>query len=123
MKVWKDSLVAPVPGDHFVFGTPDGERIGYEGLHNVLETVIDDAREEDVLPDDERWISCHAARHTLNTNLLAAGVAPLLVQSFLGWSSTEARILTSSRKWNRKERDEEPRRGNLRLSDRFRCRS
>lgn len=94
MKVWKDSLVAPVPGDHFVFGTSDGERIGYEGLHNVLEAVIDEAREEDVLPDDERWISCHAARHTLNTNLLAAGVAPLLVQSFLGWSSTEARILT-----------------------------
>jgi len=94
IQTWKDSLMGPVPGDYFVFGTPDGERIGYEGLHNVLEAIIEEAREEDVLPEDERWISCHAARHTLNTNLLAAGVAPLLVQSFLGWSSTEARILT-----------------------------
>lgn len=30
----------------------------------------------------------------MNTNLLAAGVSPLLVQSFLGWTSTESKILT-----------------------------
>jgi integrase len=33
-------------------------------------------------------------RHALNTYLLAAGVSPLLVQTYLGWTSAEARILT-----------------------------
>ncbi len=94
LKAWKRSLGNIVPAEHFVFGTQDGLHLGYEGLHNVLENLITEARETDILPDDERWISCHAARHSLNTNLLAAGVAPLLVQSFLGWSSAEARILT-----------------------------
>jgi integrase len=94
LKAWKRSLGDIVPAEHFVFGTQDGKHLGYEGLHNVLEDLIAEAREADILPDDERWISCHAARHSLNTNLLAAGVAPLLVQSFLGWSSAEARILT-----------------------------
>jgi len=31
----------------------------------------------------------------LNTHLLAAAVPPLLVQTFLGWSSQEQRILTA----------------------------
>lgn len=94
LKAWKRSLGDIVPAEHFVFGTQDGKHLGYEGLHNALEDIINEAREADILPDDERWISCHAARHSLNTNLLATGVAPLLVQSFLGWSSAEARILT-----------------------------
>ncbi len=94
LKAWKDSLPYEAPGDYFVFGTSLGKGLGYEGLHNVLEDCIKEARSEDIIPDDDRWVSPHAARHTLNTNLLAAGVAPLLVQSFLGWSSAEARILT-----------------------------
>ncbi len=94
LKAWKDSLPYEAPGDYFVFGTSLGNGLGYEGLHNVLEDCIKEARSEDIIPDDDRWVSPHAARHTLNTNLLAAGVAPLLVQSFLGWSSAEARILT-----------------------------
>ncbi len=94
LKAWKDSLPYKAPGDYFVFGTSLGKGLGYEGLHNVLEDCIKEAREAKVIPDDDRWVSPHAARHTLNTNLLAAGVAPLLVQSFLGWSSAEARILT-----------------------------
>lgn len=94
LKAWKDSLHYEAPGDYFVFGTSLGKGLGYEGLHNVLEDCIKEARSEDIIPDDDRWVSPHAARHTLNTNLLAAGVAPLLVQSFLGWSSAEARILT-----------------------------
>lgn len=94
LKAWKASLPYEAPGDYFVFGTSLGKGLGYEGLHNVLEDCIKAARAEDIIPDDDRWVSPHAARHTLNTNLLAAGVAPLLVQSFLGWSSAEARILT-----------------------------
>lgn len=94
IKTYKESLALQIPAEFFVFGTAEGKPLGYEGLHNVLETAIAEAREAAIIPDDDRWISCHAARHTLNTNLLAAGVAPLLVQSFLGWSSSEARILT-----------------------------
>lgn len=94
LKAWKDSLPYEAPEDYFVFGNSLGKGLGYEGLHNVLEDCIKEARAAKVIPDDDRWVSPHAARHTLNTNLLAAGVAPLLVQSFLGWSSAEARILT-----------------------------
>jgi len=94
LKTWKASLPYKAPEDYFVFGTSLGKALGYEGLHNVLEDCIKEARVGKVIPDDDRWVSPHAARHTLNTNLLAAGVAPLLVQSFLGWSSAEARILT-----------------------------
>ncbi|OHD20136.1 MAG: hypothetical protein A2Y38_14890 [Spirochaetes bacterium GWB1_59_5] len=94
LKVWKDNLQYKAPDEYFVFGTSLGKGLGYEGLHNVLEDCIKEARAAEVIPADDRWVSPHAARHTLNTNLLAAGVAPLLVQSFLGWSSAEARILT-----------------------------
>jgi integrase len=94
LKAWKKLSSPDLQSDCFVFGTPDGKWLGYEGLHNVLENALKEARDEKILPDDERLITSHSARHSLNTNLLAAGVAPLLVQSFLGWSSAEARILT-----------------------------
>jgi integrase len=84
LKGLKQNLGDIVPAEYFVFGTQDGKHLGYKGLHNVLEDLISEALEADILPDDERWISGHAARHRLNTSLLAAGVAPLLVQSFLG---------------------------------------
>ncbi|MEI6385287.1 MAG: hypothetical protein WCQ50_01545 [Spirochaetota bacterium] len=64
------------------------------GLTDVLEKTLAEAKAAKVLPSDDRWQTCHAVRHSLNTNLLASGVAPLLVQSFLGWSSSEAKILT-----------------------------
>jgi integrase len=94
LKAWKKAVGQDFERDRFVFGTEDGNWLGYEGLHNVLENAVRKAREKKVLPDDGRVITSHSARHSLNTHLLAAGVAPLLVQSFLGWSSAEARILT-----------------------------
>ncbi len=92
--VWWKSWPVEVSDDDFVFGTIDGKSLGYEGLHNVLEKRIKEFRATTLLSDDGRWISCHSARHTLNTNLLVAIVPPLLVKSFLGWSSAEAKILT-----------------------------
>jgi integrase len=99
LKTWRDrvatTLGGPPPNQHFVFGDIDGHPLGYEGAHNVLERAIEEARESGVLPEeDDRWLSPHSARHGLNTNLLAAGVAPLLVQSYLGWTSAEGKILT-----------------------------
>lgn len=98
LKKWRDRLAseleAPLSEEAFVFGNLDNKPLGYEGLHNVLETAIGDARTKDILPSDDRWLSPHSARHSLNTNLLAFGVSPLLVQSYLGWTSAEGKILT-----------------------------
>lgn len=81
--------------EYFVFGFLDRRPLGYEGTHNAFESIIKEARGEGILPsEDERWITPHAARHSLNANLLAFGLSPLLVQTFLGWSSAESRVLT-----------------------------
>lgn len=98
LKAWhshiKEALEEDPPEENPVFGDVDGAPIGYEGAHNVFEKILEEARDKERLPRDDRWLSPHSCRHSLNTNLLAAGVAPLLVQSFLGWSSAEAKVLT-----------------------------
>ena len=95
LKAWRDALPFQPNGEHFVFGFLDCRPLGYEGAHNVFETIIKEARGVGILPiEDERWLTPHAARHSLNTHLLASGLSPLLVQTFLGWSSAESRVLT-----------------------------
>jgi integrase len=77
---WHGALPFQPADEHFVFGFLDRRPLGYEGAHNVFETIVEEAREAGILPsEDERWITPHAARHGLNTNLLASGLSPLIV--------------------------------------------
>ena len=80
LKTWRAHVTAALgdfpPGEYPVFGDIDGGPLGYEGAHNVFEKILQEARDGKVLPQDDRWLSPHSARHGLNTNLLAAGVAP-----------------------------------------------
>ena len=84
------------PGD-FVFSDEDGHPIGQTWIRKNLQRVLKAADESEDLTFKvgDRWLTPHACRHTFNTHLLAAGVPPLLVQTFLGWSSQEQRILTA----------------------------
>lgn len=89
-------LVRPDP-DEFVLSEGGGPPVGITWLRNAFKRVLDaaEAREDINFVAGDRWLTPHAARHTLNTALLAAEVSPLLVQTYLGWSSAEARALTN----------------------------
>lgn len=80
--------------DDFVLANADGQAVGIEHVKNIFARVVAAAQKAEILTIGARWLTPHACRHTLNTALLAAGLSPLLVQSFLGWSSSEGRILT-----------------------------
>jgi integrase len=88
--------ITPYGGpDDFIFADKNGP-IGQTWLRKSLLRVLKAADGDDTVAFklDERWLTPHACRHTLNTHLLASGVPPLLVQTYLGWSSQEQRILT-----------------------------
>lgn len=82
--------------EDFILANIDGDAVGIEGLKNAFARTLEAAEKDKKigLKIGERWLTPHACRHTLNTALLAAGLSPLLVQTYLGWSSQEARILT-----------------------------
>jgi len=88
--------VRPDP-DSFILSEGGGPPVGITWLRNAFKRVLAAAaaREDIVFTAGERWLTPHAARHTLNTALLAAEVSPLLVQTYLGWSSAESRALTN----------------------------
>jgi integrase len=95
-RLMRDRLLERGADDTFVFGDVLGRSLGIEGLKNAFARILDvatKARPKWFTPCD-RWLTPHSCRHTLNTALLAAGISPLLVQTYLGWSSQEARILT-----------------------------
>jgi integrase len=93
LKRWRGKSEFTDPGD-FVLSNGDGAAMGIEHVKNIFSRTLTAAQKAKILKIEERWLTPHSARHTLNTMLLAEGLSPLLVQSFLGWSSSEGRILT-----------------------------
>jgi integrase len=95
LEKWKKAQKHNAPGD-FVFSTIDGHSLGQTWIRKNLIRVLRSAHADEEIDFEigERWLTPHACRHTLNSHLLAAGVPPLLVQTFLGWSSEESRVLT-----------------------------
>jgi integrase len=77
-----------------VLATIDGRALGVTGIKGMIARVMDSAEKAELFKLEGRRITPHGFRHALNTYLLAAGVSPLLVQTYLGWTSSEARILT-----------------------------
>lgn len=59
--------------EDLLFHHPDGSRLGETWIRNHFLKIAPD-------------ITPHYLRHSLNTNLLAAGADPILVQAYLGWS-------------------------------------
>lgn len=83
------------PSD-FIFSNADRKAVGITWIRkNLLKYLTKiDKDPENSFKLSGRQITPHVYRHSLNTNLLAAEVSPLLVQTFLGWSSEEGKILT-----------------------------
>jgi integrase len=75
----------------FVLADAAGRSLGIEGLKNAFERTLQAA---EGFRRAGRWLTPHSCRHSLNTALLASGLSPLLVQTYLGWSSQESRILS-----------------------------
>jgi len=96
LEAWRDRH-PPEDPDRFVLSEGGGPPVGVTWLRNAFARVLAAAEASDELAFErgDRWLTPHACRHTLNTSLLAAEVSPLLVQTFLGWSSAEARALTN----------------------------
>jgi len=92
---WRESSKFTSPKD-FVFSTLDGVPPGQTWIRKNLLRVLKsaDADKDLSFKIGDRWLTPHACRHTINSHLLAAGVPALLVQTFLGWSSEENKILT-----------------------------
>ena len=86
LPAWRATSEWTAP-EHYVLVDAAGRLLGIEGLKNAFADLLEAAR-------GERWLTSYSCRHSLNTALLAAGLSPLLVQTYLGWSSQEARILT-----------------------------
>jgi len=95
LKKWKTITYNDQPDD-FIFCTADGGAVGVTWCRKNLLQYLDivDQDENCEFSLDGRKLTPHCYRHSLNTNLLAAEVSPLLVQTYLGWSSDEAKILT-----------------------------
>lgn len=95
LRVWHETTIYKEP-DSFIFSTIDGGPPGQDWMKNRMIQLLK-AAENDKRFDFEagdRWLTPHSCRHTMNNALLGAGISPLLVQSFLGWSSMEVKILT-----------------------------
>jgi integrase len=95
LRKWRETSRFTSPDD-FVFSTldrvPPGQTWIRKNLLRVLKSADADKKLNFKIGD--RWLTPHACRHTINSHLLAAAVPALLVQTFLGWSSEENRILT-----------------------------
>jgi len=87
LKKWKDATYYN-GSDNFIFSTADGESVGITWIRKnfikFINKIDKDPNSNFVIGD--HTITPHIYRHSLNTNLLAAEVSPLLVQTFLGWS-------------------------------------
>ncbi len=71
----------------------DSSPIGVTGIKKKLERH--GGRGEKVgIALEGRKITPHCFRHGLNSHWLAKGLFPLLVQSYLGWTSAEGKLLT-----------------------------
>ncbi len=95
LRKWKEYTPFNEPSDYVfatVTGVPPGQTWIRKNLQKLIKETDEDSDFEFVI--DDRWITPHAFRHTLNTHLLAGGVPPLLVQTYLGWSSDEQKILS-----------------------------
>ncbi len=95
LRAWRKASEWTKP-EHYALADAAGRPLGIEGLQNAFERVLQAAEEDKELGFHRagRWLTPHSCRHSLNTALLASGLSPLLVQSYLGWSSAENRILT-----------------------------
>ena len=95
LKEWKKTTYFNRP-ENFVFSQGGGENIGTGWVKKNFDRIIKRINEDDSsnFKTEGRQITPHVMRHSLNTNLLAAEVSPLLVQTVLGWSSEEQKILT-----------------------------
>ncbi len=94
-KAWHEQTLYKKP-KHFVFSTLDGGPIGRDWLKTSMQKLLKEAESDNHFnfKIDGRWLTPHSCRHTCNTVLLAAGVSPLLIQSYLGWTSVEIKVLT-----------------------------
>lgn len=96
LRKWQEMTTRRALNDFVFSADSEGHPPGQTWLRNNVSRVFKaaDADKKMKFKLGERWLTPHACRYTLNTHLLAAGVPPLLVQTFLGWSSQEERILT-----------------------------
>ncbi len=99
LQEWRDQTLYKEPED-FIFSNLDGKPISRAWLKFHMEKLLKAAEADDRFTFEvaERWLTPHSCRHTLNTILLSAGISPLIVQAFLGWSSTESMILPEIQK-------------------------
>ncbi len=99
LKEWREQTLYKKP-EQFVFSTLDGDPIGRNWLKTGMQKLLKEAESDRRFnfKIDGRWLTPHSCRHACNTVLLAAGVSPLLVQSYLGWTSVEINVLTKIQK-------------------------
>jgi integrase len=75
--------------DDLVFSNVDGDRLGQTWWMKHFRAAMKKAKIETVT----RGLKPHSFRHTLNTNLLDAGVDPAKVRAWLGWSNARTQDL------------------------------
>ncbi len=89
---WRAASPHTGPED-WIFAMIDGDALGITGLKNLFARVLEAAEKAKLLKRGDRWLTPHSARATLNTALLSAGLSPLLIGTYLGWTSAEAKLL------------------------------
>jgi len=99
LREWRDQTLYKKPED-FIFSNLDGKPISRAWLKFHMEKLLKAAEIDGRFTFEivNRWLTPHSCRHTLNTILLSAGISPLIVQSFLGWSSAQSMILPEIQK-------------------------
>lgn len=70
------------PGKGLVFKHKDGRRIGQHYIETEIKAALQAAK------ITRPGLTAYSFRHSLNSHLLAAGADPILLQSWMGWSST-----------------------------------
>jgi integrase len=93
LRAWRQLSQHTEDGDR-VLATIDGWALGVTGMKGMIARTMAAAEKAKLLKLEGRSVTPHSFRHALNTHLLAAGVSPLLVQTYLGWTSAEAKVLT-----------------------------
>jgi integrase len=82
-----------VDQDVFVIPNPDGGPVGASFIQGVWSDIRKIS--EDAINWNDRWLTPHSCRHTLNTWLLILGAPPIQVQTFLGWESDAGKALAT----------------------------